>query len=370
MFVNGVYMKILILGCASASVYSLRKEIIKKLMDEGHTTLVSVPREMHYDDLEKISSKVIETKLDRRGTNVFHDLKLIFFYYKMFKKYKPDCILTYTLKCNLYGGTVAHFLGIPYIMNVTGLGSSMKKSGLVRNVVVHLFRHSAKYAHCVFFQNKNNKQLFQDLHIVGKHEILIPGSGVNLEINKYEEYPPENNKIKLLFVARIMHEKGIDALMDAAKILLQKHHNLEFHLVGPIEEDYKDKIRTWQETGLAAYHGEQRDVHPFMSRCHALVHPSFYLEGMSNVCLEAAATGRPVITTDMPGCRETVENGKTGFICKPNDVPSLVTALEKFIALSNTERKEMGILGRQKMRNEFDRIYVVDAYMKELNKIR
>lgn len=362
-------MKVLILGCASASIYSLRKEIIKKLMDEGYETLVSVPKEMHYDDLEQISSKVIKTKLDRRGTNIIHDLKLIHFYYKIFKVYRPDCILTYTLKCNLYGGFVAHFLGIPYIMNVTGLGSAMKKSGFVRDIVIFLFRHTVRYANCVFFQNKNNERLFKDLHIKGSLEKLIPGSGVNLEINRYEEYPDEK-KIKFLFVARIMHEKGIDALMGAANILKKKYTNLEFHLVGPIEEDYREKIMTWQKQKLAIYHGEQKDVHPFMKDCHALVHPSFYLEGMSNVCLEAAATGRPVITTNMPGCRETIDDGKTGFICQPDNVKSLVQAIEKFLALSHTDKEMMGIGGRKKMEQDFDRNIVVNEYLREIKHLK
>lgn len=362
-------MKVLMLGCASASIYSLRKEILQRLQAEGITTYVSVPREMCFDDLAKISSEVIDTPVDRRGTNILHDLKLIFTYYRMMKKIKPDCVLTYTVKCNLYGGLVAHFLGIPYLVNVTGLGSSMKKSGFVKSLVVNLFRHSVKYAQTAFFQNKDNKKLFEDLHIKGQHEVLIPGSGVNLELNHFEQYPQHENPIRFLFVARIMHEKGIDVLVDAMKVLHKEYKNLELHVVGALEENYKSKMRKWEKSGLLIYHGEQPDVHPFMKDCHALVHPSFYLEGMSNVCLEAAATGRPVITTDMVGCRDTVENKKTGFICQPDDVQSLVKVMKKFIALPLAEKAAMGAAGRKRMEEKFDRNIVVDAYMREIRKI-
>lgn len=361
-------MKALMLGCASASIYSLRKEILMRLKDEGIETVVSVPKETHYDDLERISTQVIDTPMDRRGTNVWHDLKLIYTYYRMMKRVKPDCVLTYTVKCNLYGGMVAHFLGIPYLVNITGLGSSMKGSGFVKKLVVALFRHSVKYAHTAFYQNEDNRQLFKTLHIQGSHEVLIPGSGVNLELNRYEEYPVEDT-IKFLFVARIMHEKGIDVLTDAMKVLKEKHSNLELHVVGAYDENYKDKMQAWERDGIVIYHGEQKDVHPFMKKCHALIHPSFYLEGMSNVCLEAAATGRPVITTDMPGCRDTVEDGKTGFVCQPDDVDSLVSSIEKFLSMPHEEKRAMGLAGRRRMEKSFDRNIVVNRYMDEIREI-
>jgi glycosyltransferase involved in cell wall biosynthesis len=361
-------MRVLMLGCASASIYSLRKEILMRMKQENITTIVSVPKETHFDDLEKISNQVIDTPMDRRGTNIWHDLKLILFYYRMMKKLKPDCVLTYTVKCNLYGGMVAHFLGIPYLVNITGLGSSMKGSGFVKQLVVTLFRHSVKYSHTAFYQNKDNKQLFKNLHIQGDHEVLIPGSGVNLELNKYEDYPSEET-IKFLFVARIMHEKGIDVLTDAIKILKKKYKNLELHVVGAYDENYKEKMKTWEQNDIVIYHGEQKNVHPFMKECHALIHPSFYLEGMSNVCLEAAATGRPVITTDMPGCRDTIENGKTGFICQPDNLNSLVNSIEKFLKLSHDEKISMGLAGRRRMEKYFDRNIVVNHYMDEIRKI-
>lgn len=362
-------MKVMLLGCASSSIYSLRKEIIQEIMKAGIITIISVPEGMHYKDLEQISSLVIQTEIDRRGTNIWNDLKLLHSYYRIIKENKPDCILTYTIKCNLYGGIISYLLDIPYIMNVTGLGSSLKKSKFIKNTVLTMFRYVVKHSYCVFFQNIDNKRLFNDLHIHGNFELIIPGSGVNLQLNKLEKYPEDNGKIIFLFVARIMHEKGIDVLVKAVSILRSEYKNIELHVVGPYEENYRDKIHTWEKNDLIIYHGEQENVHPFMRECHVLIHPSFYLEGMSNVCLEAAATGRPVITTNMAGCRDTVDNGKTGFICQPNNIDSLVLNIKKFLVLPYKQKIEMGLAGRKKMEIEFDRKIIIDNYMKEIRRV-
>jgi galacturonosyltransferase len=216
----------------------------------------------------------------------------------------------------------------------------------------------------------DNKRLFNDLYIHGNCELIIPGSGVNLQLNKLEKYPEDNGKIIFLFVARIMREKGIDILVKATSILRSEYKNIELHVVGPYEENYRDKIHTWEKDDLIVYHGEQQNIHLFMKKCHVLIHPSFYLEGMSNVCLEAAATGRPVITTNMVGCRDTVNDGKTGFICEPNNINSLVISIKKFLSLSYKERVNMGILGRKKMEREFDRSIVIQSYMHEIKKMK
>ena len=199
----------------------------------------------------------------------------------------------------------------------------------------------------------------------GKTVVFFAGGGRVLALVAIADKIKESSRQAVA----TLHEKGIDVLTDAIKILKKKYKNLELHVVGAYDENYKEKMKTWEQNDIVIYHGEQKNVHPFMKDCHALIHPSFYLEGMSNVCLEAAATGRPVITTDMPGCRDTIENGKTGFICQPDNLNSLVNSIEKFLKLSHDEKISMGLAGRRRMEKYFDRNIVVNHYMDEIRKI-
>ena len=223
--------------------------------------------------------------------------------------------------------------------------------------------------HLVFFQNDANLQFCLQHSMVKGRTRLIPGSGVNLSFHTLKPYPQESEPVRFLFISRIRREKGIDEYLAAAKAIRKDYPNTEFHILGGCEGDYEERLRCMTEQGIVVYHGAQSDVRPFIANASCLIHPSFYPEGMSNVLLEACAAGRPVITTDRPGCGEIVDEGKTGFIVRQQDADDVIAKVHKFLSLSYDERKTMGLAARQKVEREFDREIVVKAYEEEIMKL-
>lgn len=343
-----------------------RKEVIEGLVSSGYQVLVFC------QGTEKLFSvfgnriEYYEVPIDRRGKNPFHDMKMLLQYIKKLHLFKPNVILTYTTKPNIYGSMAARFFHIPYIMNVTGLGSIFNASGFIALMVTRLYAYSISQAGGVFFQNLENQKIFEQKNIHCNSSRVIPGSGVNIAVHRLEPYPQSDKIIRFLFVSRILKEKGIFVLIEAARVLKEQYPNLEFHVCGSCEKGYEKYIHRAHQDNVIIYHGPQDNIHQFMKNCHALVHPSFYPEGTSNVCLEAASTGRPVLTTDMPGCRNTVNDGESGLIFKPNDVSALIEAIKKFLLLSNEEKRIMGLVGRKKVKKEFNRQLIVDAYLKAI----
>lgn len=365
----GKAKKVAIITNLYNDVLHQRKEVIEGLVSAGYHVLIFC---QGTDKLLATFGDCIEyceVPIDRRGKNPFHDMKMFLQYIKRLRLFKPNVILTYTTKPNIYGSMAARFFHIPYIMNVTGLGSIFNASGFIALMVTRLYAYSISQAGCVFFQNLENQKIFEQKNIHCNFSRVIPGSGVNIAVHRLEPYPSSDEIIRFLFVSRILKEKGILVLIEAAKILKKEYPNLEFHICGPCEKGYEKYINRANQDNVVIYHGPQDNIHQFMKNCHALIHPSFYPEGTSNVCLEAASTGRPVLTTDMPGCRNTVNDGESGFIFKPNDVQALIQAIKKFLLLSREEKCTMGLLGRAKVEKEFDRRIIVDYYLKEIKRL-
>ena len=231
-----------------------------------------------------------------------------------------------------------------------------------------LYRIGLMKTHTVFFQNMSNMHFCEERGIGKRRKILLPGSGVNLNHFSLQEYPP-GSPLKFIFLGRVMREKGIDEYISAARIIKKRHPDTEFHVVGACEPEYATKMTSGQADAIV-YHVRQADVRPFISMCHCMIHPSYYPEGMSNVLLESCATGRPVITTDRPGCKEIVEDGVNGFVIKLKDVDDLVRKIEQFIALPYEKKREMGLAARRKVEKEFDRNIVVKAYIEEISSIQ
>ena len=361
-------MKILILANNDVGLYNFRKELIEKLIELKNDIYISLPYGERVEDLKKLGCKFFETYVDRRGTNPIKDMKLLIKYRKIFKEIKPDVVLTYTIKPNIYGGIVCRFNKISYICNVTGLGSATEKESAIQKVILFLYKIALKNVKCCFVQNEENLQFLKNNKIIKKEEKyqLIPGSGVNLSQFKVLPYPEEKEKIRFLFISRIMKEKGIEEYLELAKYMKNDNKNLEFHILGFCEQEYESTLKELQDKNIIYYHGMQKNVIPYLKECSCLIHPSYYPEGMSNVLLEASASGRPVITTDKPGCREIVDDGVTGFIVKPQDLEDLKIAVEKFINMPYEEKVNMGLAGRKKVEKEFDRNIVIDAYIKQI----
>lgn len=363
-------MKILILAHHAEGLYLPRRELMMQLKAAGHIVIASIPQGKFYEKVAAIVDEVIETPVRRRGTNPIKDLRLIFFYRRLLKQYKPDCILSFAIKPNLYGGMMGRWYHIPYLMNVTGLGTAFAKDNLLCRVATFLYKLVAGHEQTIFFQNEGNRLTLERYGVFWKNPVLIPGSGVNLELHKFEEYPSDEDGIKFVFVSRILQEKGIYELASAARTIHKEYSQVEFHVLGKCEAGYEPIMQKWHNEGVFIYHGHQADVHSFLKKAHALIHPSYYPEGMSNVCLEAAATGRPVLTTnDIYGCKETIDDGRTGIGFPARDSNALTEAIRKFLKLSYQEKRKMGENGRKKMEREFDRQLVVNSYMKEINRL-
>jgi glycosyltransferase involved in cell wall biosynthesis len=361
--------KIAIITNLYNDVLHQRKEVIEGLVSAGYHILIFCQGTKKLLSTFDNNIEYCEVPIDRRGKNPFHDMNMLIQYVKRIRLFEPDIILTYTTKPNIYGSLAARCFHIPYIMNVTGLGSVFNASGVIALVVTRLYAYSIGKADCVFFQNQENQKIFEQKSVHCNFSHVIPGSGVNTTVHRLEPYPKSDKIIRFLFVSRILMEKGIFVLIEAAKILKKQYPNLEFHVCGSCEKGYEKYIARAYRDNIIIYHGPQDNIHQFMKNCHALIHPSFYPEGTSNVCLEAASTGRPVLTTDMPGCRNTVNDGESGFIFKPNDVQALVQAIKKFLLLSNEEKRIMGLAGREKVKNEFDRKRIVRAYLTAIKEL-
>lgn len=358
--------KILILANNDIGLYNFRKELIERLIEKGNQIYISLPYGKKVDLLTEKGCRFIDTKIDRRGTNPLKDFKLLIKYNKIIKDINPDVVLTYTIKPNIYGGIICRKLKKKCIANVTGLGSSKDSNKILTKLINCMYKFAFKKNYCIFCQNKENLEYLKKMGINSNLLKLIPGSGVNLEKFKLLNYPSDKT-IRFLFISRIMKSKGIDEFLEAAKIIKKKYKNTEFNILGFCEEDYLSKLKELEGKDIIKYWGLQDNIIPFLEKSHCTIHPTYYPEGMSNVLLESAASGRPIITTNRSGCKEILEDGINGYFVKEKDYKDLVKKIDKFIKLSNKEKKQMGINGRNKIEKEFDRNIIIDEYMKVIS---
>ena len=359
--------KILILTNHSYMLYRFRLELIQELM-KSHEVVLSMPFVGHEEDFQALGLRCIETDIDRRGINPATDLRLFHTYQRLLKEEKPDLVITYSIKPNIYGGLACRIAGVPYCANVQGLGTAFQRKGLAQFVTV-LYKLALGKARTVFFENRENAEEFcrRGILSAGK-ETVLPGAGINLERYSYVPYP-ENKAIHFLYLGRIMKEKGMDELFAAMRRLREKFGaSMVLDIVGFFDDEgYKAQVDQLAAEGIAVYHGFQSDPLPYYAAADCVVLPSYH-EGMSNVLLEAAATGRPVITSDIPGCREAVEDGKTGLLCKARDCASLYEQMARMAETSPAERQAMGLAAHEKMVQEFDKHLVVEKTMASLFK--
>lgn len=359
-------MKILILANNDVGLYKFRKELIQELIYRGNKVIVSVPDGELIPDIRKLGVKVILTDVDRRGVNPLTDLKLLMRYLRMEITLKPDLVITYTIKPNIYGGLISRVLHIPYAENITGLGTTFQAENLVKKLVCFLYKISSKRARVVFFENEGNKQVFLENHLIREEQACrLNGAGVNLEEYPYTEYPDEGEPVRFLFIGRVMKEKGVDELFEAARRIKKEYPDVLFDIVGPMEDEYDSVIKKLEDEGIITYYGYQKDVKPFIARCHCFVLPSWH-EGMANTLLEAGAMGRPLITTRIHGCMEAVEEEKNGYLFEKKNVQELYDSLCQFISLTFEKKKTMGLLSRTVIETKFDKKEIVKSTLTKI----
>lgn len=363
--------KILILANASSGLYDFRNDLVKSLLTE-YEVVASLPDETKTKELSDEGVRIVHTDINRRGVNPKEDIKLYKEYRRLIKSEKPDIILTYTIKPNIYGGYAARKLKVPYISTITGLGSAFQKEGIFKKMIVTMYKTAFGKASCVFFQNSENMRIFKECGIIKKSvkTLLVNGSGVDFSMHSVLEYPEEKSGIQLLYMGRNMKEKGTDELLETAKHFAVNggSSKVSFKLLGYSDENYDDILKEYESKGYIVTHPFDTDVTKHLKECSGVVLPTYH-EGMSNVLQEAAASGRPVIASNIPGCREVFEDGVTGFGCEPKSASSLIDAVNKFIGLTREERMEMGLKGRTKVENEFDRKKITACYIEEINRI-
>lgn len=358
-------MKFLIITNHSYMLWQFRRELIAALIERGEV-VISMPFVGHEEDFVAMGCRCINTRLDRRSINPATDLKLYGVYTRLLKDEQPDMVITYSIKPNVYAGYACRRMGIPYCVNVQGLGTAFQKEPIA-SIVTLMYRAAVKKAKTVFFENEANAAEFVQRRILLRsQQTILHGAGVNLDVYQEQEYPTEENGIHFLFLGRIMKEKGVDELFEAAKRLKEKYgEKVIFDLVGFFEDEYKETVEKLVQDGIVVFHGFQSDPKPFYGMSHCVVLPSYH-EGMSNVLLEAASVGRVLICSDIPGCREAVDEGVNGFLCHKMNADSLYDCMERFIDLSEDRRVEMGLKGRQKMERDFGKDSVVSETVKAI----
>lgn len=354
-------MKRIVIISNVSDALDFRKELIEALCKKYHMTIVCED-ERYIPQYRAIGCDYIKAKSSQHGMNPAQEIATVFDYKRILRKAKPDIVVSYTIKPNIYGGMACASLKIPYVANVTGLSEAIVSGGWLSKALLVLYRYGLRQADKVIFQNNNIRELFFHHRIIRNNAITVAGSGVNLQEHPFEIYPKQTGRLVFLTLGRIIKAKGIDELIGAASRIKMKYPFVEFKLLGTIHENYGDKIKKAVLEGTIVYEGQQADVQFYLKNSHATIHPSYH-EGMSNALLETASAGRPILASAIPGCQETFDEGISGIGFRPKDVNDLVRAIEQFIQMPYGEKEKMGIAGRRKMEREFDRKKVTSIHL-------
>ncbi len=365
-------MKVLVICNSASGLYDFRGMLLKKIVSENNVVSAIIPisnlttEQKAEKSLEAEEIQLLRIPMERRGMNPVKDFKLLLDYIKIICKQKPDLVITYTIKPNAYGGIACQLCGVPYAVNVTGLGTAFQGDGMLRKFITVLYKMAFRKAKVVFFENEGNRKVIVDEGIIQRERTyVLHGAGVDLEKFPYLEYPKDDNCTRFLFVGRVMQEKGIDELFAAMRMLRQDGENCHLDILGGFDEDYSEKIKKCETEGWLTYHGYQSDVRPFIANCHCFVLPSWH-EGMANTNLENAASGRPVITSNIHGCMEAVEDGVSGYLCEIKNGENLYQTMKRFTELPAAHRVAMGIAGHKRMEEVFDKKKVVEETIAHL----
>ncbi len=352
-------MKILILANNDVGLYRFRNELIDELSHSAEVVL-SLPYGPMVENFTEKGYRFVDTPIDRRGINPVKDIFLLAKYIKLIKKERPDLVITYTIKPNIYGGIACRLCGVRYCENITGLGTAFQKKGALLSVVTFLYKAALKKATTVFFENSDNLNTLVTSGIISNDKtVLLNGAGVNLDYFDFKPYPDVGKRTEFLFIGRVMKEKGIYELIEAMRRLTNDGEDCILHILGGCEEDCEPILRKNESDGILKYHGHVDDVKPYIEACHCFVLPSYH-EGMANTNLECSSMGRPIITSNIPGCKEAMPEEYSDFLVTPANSESLYNAMKAFIALTPEQKSDMALKARRHAENNFDKRSVIE----------
>lgn len=385
-------MRIGIVINSAWNIYNFRKGLVQSLIKDGHSLIAIAPHDEFVANLEDLGCEFMDLEMENKGTNPLTDLKLIWTLYKTYKKAKLDIVLHFTIKPNIYGTLAAKILNITSINNVTGLGTVFIRQNFTSKIAHFLYKIAFYFPKKVFFQNKDDKQLFLDFGLV-KEEItgLVAGSGVDTKhfISKKkektlviaeneaefedlnEELQIEEKPFVFLLIARLLYDKGILEYIEAVRILRVKYPKVQFQILGKIDADKglgisKEIVTMWQKEGLITYLGKVNDVRYLIENADCVVLPS-YREGTPRTLLEAASMSKPLIATDVAGCREVVVDGVNGLLCLPKNAQDLANKMQLLLLSSKERLAEMGNASREIALTKFDQSLVIKKYYEAMN---
>ena len=350
------------------TLYDCRRELVARRLERGHRVVLSMPAMEQNVYFKDLGCEIIETPMSRRGMDPLEDLRLLRQYRRIMRAVDPDVIFSYTIKPNIYGTLASNALGYRQICNITGTGATFLKENLLSRLVRELYRISIRKCSKVFFQNTGDRDYFIRHGMVKDNWDMLPGSGVNLEQHALAPMP-DDGEIRFLYIGRIMAVKGIDQYLQCAKAIRARHPDTRFYLAGFIEEAALEPVmKEYTEAGIVEYLGFRDAIDDWIRHCHCTVLPSLGGEGVPNVLLESAATGRACIASNINGSREVIEDDVTGYLYPVGDTEALIDRVERFLALSSAERQAMGLRGHEKAAREFDREKVIARYVEEAEK--
>jgi glycosyltransferase involved in cell wall biosynthesis len=379
-------MKVLIVLNSAWNLLNFRSGLIQSLLAHGHQVVLAAPADEHVLALEAFGARFIDLSMQAHGSNPIADLGLLWRFLRLLRAERPDLLLTFTAKPNVYGGLAGRWLGVPVVNNIAGLGSVFIKGGWLARVLTILYRLAFTRAQRVFFQNPDDYLQFVEMGLVRSEQCaVLPGSGVDLQyfqpvplpsLQRTEEWNGQSTidrRFRFLLVARLLKDKGVQEFVEAARLLKARYPLVEFILLGFKDAQNpnavaEEQLTSWQEKGWVIYWGSSSNVREKMALADCVVLPS-YREGTPRTLLEAAAMGRPLVATDVPGCREVVRHGLNGLLCRPRDSQDLADKMQDVLQMPIEQLAHMGQVSRQLVEEHFDEQRVIDAYMKELDEM-
>lgn len=350
------------------NIVNFRQPLIVALRQAGWRVVALAAEDGSAERIRAVGAQFIPIPMDSAGTSVGRDARLLLEFRRILRKLRPQAFFGFTVKPNIYGSLAARGLGITVINTISGLGTAFLRPGPLHWLVSRLYRFALRDSERVFFHNSHDLEQFLSNRLVRLGQAqLIPGSGIDLQHFRPQARQDDGQTFRFLFVGRLLRDKGLVEYAQAARLLRSQWPEVEFAILGFAGSDNPSavpmsEVERWQAEGLVTYLGETDDVRPFLAQADCIVLPS-YREGLPRSLLEAAAMARPMVATDVPGCREVVDQGENGILCQARSPESLASALDAMLRLSEADRTAMGTKAREKVKRRFDQALVVDAYM-------